>query len=196
MKGVWALLRVGVGIVMTTAIGCTSQEHLYSQGRCLTCINNPITGQPVNYEPEQQPTMERDHAASANQVQEAAATGAMRGRFELQSPHDVDTTYARLRGEFDFRSPSDFNSNRASDQWAMMDEAWHFEAIPGAFYELSDYTRQTLHGTAHRLVVKAQVKREGDGSWIIIEYGPVASSHYEAEAMGAALQSRVESALR
>ncbi|WP_374962231.1 hypothetical protein [Spongiibacter tropicus] len=36
--------------------GCTSGQHITSSdGICLTCVNNPITGKPINYDPSEYP---------------------------------------------------------------------------------------------------------------------------------------------
>lgn len=36
--------------------GCASGQHVTSTtGKCLTCVNNPITGKPLNYDPTEHP---------------------------------------------------------------------------------------------------------------------------------------------
>ncbi|WP_416139100.1 hypothetical protein ACM26W_01420 [Halomonas sp. HK25] len=195
MKGAKrVLIWIGLGAVATVAAGCTTQDHLYSQGHCLTCINNPVTGQPVNYDPEQQPAIEEE-AVQASRDQGPAA-GNRQGRFGMASPLDVDTAYARVRAEFGFRSEAGFNPNSNSDQWAMMDNAWHFDATPGAFYQMSDYARQTINGAEHSLVLKAQIQRNGSGSRINVEYLPATNARYDGDAMGEALEQRFRTALR
>ncbi|MGJ7462163.1 hypothetical protein ACR80S_13765 [Halomonas sp. MA07-2] len=195
MKGARGVLCwVSLGAAVTLAAGCSTQDHLYSQGRCLTCINNPVTGEPINYDPEQQPAIKAG-AVVASQDQRAS-TGHRYGRFGINSPLDVDTAYARVRSEFGFRSEADFNPNSNSDQWAMMDSAWHFDATPGAFYQMSDYARQTVNGAEHSLVLKAQIQRDGSGSHINVEYLPTTSAGYDGDAMGEALEERFRMALR
>ncbi len=67
MKGARGVLCwVSLGAAVTLAAGCATQDHLYSQGRCLTCINNPVTGEPVNYDPGQQPAIEKDAEAASS----------------------------------------------------------------------------------------------------------------------------------
>src|SRR5690554_3151758 len=60
------LALVGACLVVTLA-GCTTTDHVYSQGRCLTCINNPITGEPVNYDPDENPVIEEQAVADAHE---------------------------------------------------------------------------------------------------------------------------------
>ena len=178
MKGARGVLCwVSLGAAVTLAAGCATQDHLYSQGRCLTCINNPVTGEPVNYDPGQQPAIEKD-AEAASSGQEVSAS-SRHGRFSMASPLDVD-----------------FNPNSNSDQWAMMDNAWHFDATPGAFYQMSDYARQAVNGAEHSLVLKTQIQRDGSGSRINVEYLPTTSAGYDGDAMGEALEERFRMALR
>ena len=195
MKGAKRVLCwMGLGVAVTLVAGCATQDHLYSQGRCLTCINNPVTGEPVNYDPEQQPAIEKD-AVAASGDQEVSAS-SRHGRFSMASPLDVDTAYARVRSEFGFRSDADFNPNSNSDQWAMMDNAWHFDATPGAFYQMSDYARQAVNGAEHSLVLKTQIQRDGRGFRIHVEYLPTTGAGYDGDAMGEALEERFRMALR
>src|SRR5699024_6404997 len=150
MKGARRVLCwMGLGVAAVLVAGCATQEHFYSQGRCLTCINNPVTGEPVNYDPKQQPAIEKDTVA-ASSGQEVSAI-SLHGRFRIASPLELDTAYARVRSEFGFRSHADFNPNSNSHQSAMMHNAWHFDATPGAFYQMSHYARQAVNGAEHSL---------------------------------------------
>lgn len=116
-------------VVAALAIaGCTMHDHVYTQGRCLTCINNPVTGEPVNYDPEDEQPMPSEHASKA------ASAPVVPTTFVLNVPIDVDTAYAGLRSAFGFRSDADFNNDLRSDRLMQMDEAYHYEATPGAFY--------------------------------------------------------------
>jgi len=78
----------------------------------------------------------------------------------------------------------------------MMDNAWHFDATPGAFYQMSDYARQTVNGAEHSLVLKAQIQRDGSGSRINVEYLPTTNAGYDGDAMGEALEERFRMVLR
>ena len=193
LRKLWALM--GAGVVAVTITGCTTTDHLYSQGRCLTCINNPITGQPINYEPQQDSSAQEAVAAEQGEPRVAAGVSS-RGRFGIETGLDVDLAYARLRQEFGFRSRDDFNPGYRQHRLAMMDSAWHFNATPGTYYELSDYADQTLGGVQHSIVLKAQIQRSGSGSHVNFEFAPAGNDHFSGEGMGAALRQRAEAALR
>ena len=178
-------------VVAALAIaGCTMHDHVYTQGRCLTCINNPVTGEPVNYDPEDEQPMPSEHASKA------ASAPVVPTTFVLNVPIDVDTAYARLRSAFGFRSDADFNNDLRSDRLMQMDEAYHYEATPGAFYRLSDYDKQVVDGVEHSIILRAEIQRDGVGSRIQMGFMPAGSSRtFDPDAMKAAIQQRAEAAL-
>ncbi|MCE8005316.1 hypothetical protein [Billgrantia ethanolica] len=186
---------VGAGVVAVAISGCTTSDHLYSQGRCLTCVNNPITGEPINYEPQREPSAQVAVAENQGGTRATARDGS-RGRFGIETDLDVDLVYARLRQEFGFRSHDDFNPGYRQHRLAMMDSAWHFNATPGTFYELSDYTDQSLGGVQHSIVLKAKIQRSGGGSHVIFEFAPSGNDRFSSDLMAAALRQRAEAVLR
>ncbi|WP_249978007.1 hypothetical protein [Vreelandella olivaria] len=190
------LAVVGTGVVVATLAGCTTTDHVYSQGRCLTCINNPITGEPVNYNPDEIPIFdEQDITVGEAQQVTTSVTGDGRGSFRIASGVDIDTAYARLRSGFRFRAPVDF-SDSMSDGFQQRDGAYHHEANPGSFYRLSDYERQVINGVEHSIVLRAQIERDGSGSRINVEFSPSGTLTYNADEMQDALEQRFDAVLR
>ncbi|MCC5902690.1 MAG: hypothetical protein JJT87_12300 [Halomonas sp.] len=192
----WSRL-IGAGLVAVAVSGCATTDHVYSGGRCLTCVNNPITGEPINYDPNENTGIEEQAVASGQQVQNApeGVTGNGRGSFRIESGVDVDTAYARLRSGFRFRAPSDFLDS-LSDRMAQRDVAYHHDANPGSFYRLSDYERQMIDGREHMIILKAQLERSGSGSRINVEFMPSGTLTYNVDEMQDALQQRFDTVLR
>ncbi|WP_147273097.1 hypothetical protein [Billgrantia montanilacus] len=156
----------------------------------MTCINNPVTGEPVNYDPEEEQTEPAKDAARA------ASAPVIPTTFVLNAPIDVDTAYARLRSAFGFRSDADFNRDLRSDRLMQMDEAYHHETTPGSYYRLSDYDKQVVDGVEHSIILRAEIQRDGDGSAIQMEFMPAGSNlTYDPDAMKEAIQQRVEDVL-
>lgn len=189
--GKWNWL--GASVVALALAGCSTSEHLYVDGRCITCINNPLTGEAINHDPEVT-------GAGAGDVtdtgpQHTAVNNGV-GEFQIESRVDVDTAYARIRSNFSFRSPDDFNDNYRSDKLAQMDAAWHHETTPGAFYKMSDYEDVVVGGSEHDIILKTRIERNGDGSRLAVKFFPLGPAHYDTDAVQAALQQRFETALR
>lgn len=188
---------VGAGLVVVAISGCATTDHVYSGSHCLTCINNPITGEPINYDPNENPGLEEQAVASGQPVQKVpeGVTGNGRGSFRIESEVDVDTAYARLRSGFRFRAPSDFLDS-LSDRMAQRDVAYHHDANPGSFYRLSDYERQMIDGREHLIILKTQLERSGSGSRINVEFVPSGALTYNVDEMQVALQQRFDTVLR
>lgn len=189
------LFLIGAGLVVATLAGCTTTDHVYSQGRCLTCINNPITGEPVNYDPDAIQILEERDMAVGEAQQVSSVTSNGRGSFRIESGVDIDTAYARLRSGFRFRAPADF-SDSMSDGFQQRDGAYHHEANPGSFYRVSDYERQVINGVEHSIVLRAQIERDGSGSRINVEFSPSGTLTYNADEMQDALEQRFDAVLQ
>lgn len=191
----WSRL-IGAGLLAFAVSGCVTTDHVYSSGRCLTCVNNPITGEPVNYDPIENPHFE-DQAVAGGQAQKVpeGISGNGHGRFRIESEVDIDTAYARLRSGFRFRAPSDFQDS-LSGRMAQRDVAYHHEANPGAFYRLSDYERQVVGGHEHQIILKAQLERSGSGSRINVEFEPSGTLTFDAGEMQDALEQRFNMVLK
>lgn len=94
-------------ILVTTAIiitsGCAANAHTYSKdGMCLSCVNNPITGKPLNYNPDV------DSQYGANQISTAQQEPShSAGSMEFQVDYDVEHVYYVIQREFSFPVPRD-----------------------------------------------------------------------------------------
>ena len=196
MKYSWTWPRmVGAGMVALAMAGCSTSEHIYVEGRCITCVNNPVTGKPINHDPADQQTRQGVSQGDSTETTETVAVSDGRGEFIIESPVDVDTAYARIRSAFSFRSPADFGGG-IHDQMRMEDVAYHHEANPGSFYRLSDYEGAVIDGHDHRVVLKAQIERNREGSRVRVSFSSVGPAGYESDDMQQALKQRFETALQ
>ena len=181
--------------------GCAARDHMYVDGVCVTCFNNPLTGEPINYDPEENPQMTaeaRDRIERRDGVmspERQALLASQSGTFEFVSPMDVDLVYARLRNEFNMRSPASFDGG-FNDSLAQRDMAYHHETTPGTFYNISDYSRHTMNGVEYRIVFRAILMREGSGTLVRIQYSPSGYNDYDGAEFNKSLQSRVVRLLR
>ncbi|SEN50690.1 hypothetical protein [Halomonas caseinilytica] len=187
--------KLGFGLVaMALMAGCAGQGHQYAQGVCITCVNNPLTGEPLNYDPDETPMQVAQNAEGETVgVQEL---GPQTGSIQIESQVDVDTAYARIKPAFDFKSPADFNQGYKSDQSYMMDDAWQHDATPGAYYNLSDYGEQVVGGVEYDIVQKVQIQKNGSGSRIKYTWFPSDKRPYDGNAMKAAIKQRLNDALQ
>ena len=181
--------------------GCAATDHMYVDGVCVTCLNNPLTGEPINYDPSENPQMtdEARDRIERRQGVVSAERGALlesqSGTFEMNSPLDVDLVYARMRSEFRMRSPASFDGG-FNDSLAQRDGAYHYETTPGTFYNISDYSRHIMNGQEYRIVIRAILMRTSSGTSVKISYYPVGYNDYNGEEFAQSLRSRVDRILR
>lgn len=193
--------------IMVTAVlgavlsGCAVRDHMYVDGVCVSCFNNPLTGEPINYDPNETPQMSaeaRDRIERRDGVmspERQALLASQSSTFEFTSSFDVDLVYARLRTEFRMRSPASFDGG-FNDSLAKRDVAYYHETTPGTFYNISDYSRHTMNGVEYRIVFRAMLMREGAGTLVRIQYSPSGYNDYDGAEFKKSLQSRVEKLLR
>ncbi|MDF9434667.1 MULTISPECIES: hypothetical protein [Halomonadaceae] len=187
-------------VLMTAGLlaltGCAAQDHYYSQGVCVTCINNPITGEPVNYDPSETP--QRVATNAQGETVDVSNLGSQRGSVDIESPVDVDTAYARIKSAMGFRSPNDFESPESTTaKMQMGDAAWKHDRTPGAYYNLGDYGRQTVGGTRYSILQRVQIEKSGAGSRIHYSWAPADKRiPYDGAAMEDALTQRLNAALQ
>lgn len=145
-------------ILFLTALlyGCAVSQHAYStDGKCLTCVNNPITGKPINYNPEQDAGTERHPGYEPEPTHSA-------GSIAFQVPYDVEHAYYVVQREFSFPEAADsrghlrpHRSGSVIDPELAKDPHRRNFDVPGKF-RYSQAFRE--HGTLH-LVVGVKIRK-------------------------------------
>lgn len=179
---------------MVALAGCAAQDHYYSNGVCVTCFDNPVTGEPLNYDPSETP--EKVATNAEGETVDAKNLGSQSGSVDIDSRVDVDTAYARVKSAMGFRSPGDFEKGNTMSDWQMNDSAWKHQTTPGAYYDLGDYGEQTIGGTQYDLVQRVQIEKDGSGSRIHYSWAPADKrTLYDGNAMESALTRRLKVAV-
>lgn len=188
--------KLGVGVFALTLLsGCATNDHYYSNGVCVTCMNNPITGEPINYDPNETPQQVTNN--SQGEVVGVQDLGSQSGSISIESKLDVDTAYARIKRGMGFRAPGDFEQGNTMSDWQMGDTAWKHQTTPGAYYDLGDYGRATINGNQYQLVQRVQIEKSGSGSRIHYSWAPADTrTFYDGSSMESTLRQRIESALQ
>ena len=190
MKKVSAVIVLGSSLFLTA---CVPGNHMYSaSGACLTCVNNPATGEPLNYDPDETPMFK---AATVSQVRTSGSNvGAgqyFNGEFTMNSSRDVDSVYAMMRSSFGFRTEQQM-SKTVSGRFGMESDAWRHEVVPGAFYNLSDYARLSVNGVSTSFVMSVKVVKNRSGSIVTVGYSDTKGNETE---FANTLRGRVKSLL-
>jgi hypothetical protein len=144
----------------TVLSGCVTTQgaHTYVDGRCITCINNPMTGEAVNYDPQaQQPITANSQTSDRNAGGEDGCReprnkydqtrhfrddrwcdditlpggGILSNQtsFDVTLDVDVDMAYIRAKRLLKFTDPDD---RAASDGYLNDNTRW--DGIEGKYY--------------------------------------------------------------
>lgn len=188
--------KLGAGVFTLMLLsGCATQDHYYSNGVCVTCMNNPITGEPINYDPNETPQQVASNAQG--ETVDIQNLGSQSGSMSIDSKLDVDTAYARIKRGMGFRAPGDFEQGNTMSDWQMGDAAWKHQTTPGAYYDLGDYGRATINGSQYQLVQRVQIEKNGTGSRIHYSWAPADTrTLYDGSSMESVLTQRIETALQ
>ena len=103
------LIALILTIMLVMLSGCATNKHLYtSDGECITCWNNPITGEPVNHDGKIKATTQ-----SASIRVEDLKSGE--GRLKFNRSITMDWALVVLKKEFNFYSKNEIDDlNKSS----------------------------------------------------------------------------------
>jgi hypothetical protein len=160
-------------LALVSLAGC---GHVEVGGECVTCINNPVTGEALNYDPAKYgKNKNTNQVAGSNDVTKTvkADTKMETGTIVLSSPVDVDTAFAAIKPEFGFQSPNELKNQYGdkSAEWLQMDAAYGYDVNPGAFYRMRRSVSHTSNGALYTdVVIECYIQKEGRGAKITMTW--------------------------
>ncbi|MDR0770555.1 MAG: hypothetical protein LBE75_05090 [Burkholderiales bacterium] len=149
--------------------GCA--HHIEYGGKCLTCINDPITGDPVNYDPEKignKPVPSNDVSKTVRDTSTKTETGTV----VLSSPVNVDSAFAAIKPEFGFQSPEEIRRQYGTtSEWIFLSAEYGYDVNPGAYYMMRRTLNHVSDGVTYRdVVIECHIQKEGSGSKITMTW--------------------------
>ena len=121
--------------------GCSSNKHIYnSEGKCITCWNNPVTGEPINHDGnanQEQAANEQADNPSQNEASPVNQNSPIEHEIAFSVPVDVDIAYLKIKKEFNYFSEQEIRQEWGSMASAKMQTfAFAYEATPSVFYHM------------------------------------------------------------
>lgn len=197
-----ALLIAGLtGCVTTTTKG--SFDHLYTaSGKCITCINNPITGEPLNHDGEGVAPLGSDEANNqieATQQEVKVQAAAQEPKYDIHKrtfmvAKNVDIAYIRVKREFNFYNLEQVQAEHGDSAWVVMnDPRFEYESLPSVFYKMRDY--RTHNGTGLTIDTEIEKRTESSTQITLRFWLPQGTSDFNKKAIGKDLQQRIIDAI-
>lgn len=190
-----ALISSLVLIILVS--GCASNQHVYSSdGKCLTCWNNPITGKPINHDGkanQEQSTQETQGSESTTQTAVASSNDKpTEHKIAFTVPVNVDLAFLKIKKEFNY-----YTEQEIRQEWGSMAEAkmqtfaYAYDATPSVYYHM----RADRNHDGIQAIIDSQIEKQSDkDSKITITYW-LRDKSVNANHFGTSLKSRIQKAL-
>ena len=188
------MLKILVISFTLLASGCTSSTgHMYSaDGTCLTCWNNPLTGEAVNHDGGGKSA----NSGSTNK-QKNEKKYRMPGKYQpytlnLTSPVSVDIAFLKIKREFEFQTAEEIHH-----EWGDMAEVklgssgFAFDSMPSIYYHMS--APRSVGGQRMNIEFLIE-KRTETSSAMKVTYWPRSKS-LSPEKIEQAIRNRISKAL-
>jgi hypothetical protein len=165
------VLFTGLSLIATACV-TTQGGHTYVDGHCVTCLNNPITGQPYNYEKSQAGNYRKTQTGSGNtrfvttrEVQTDEGVDHVHGSGRFYTPVDVDTAYGRIKREFGFLTRKEWAENYLRDYGV---HRW--ETVPGVSYRMRWEVPHTFQGRQEVHYIEFYLYKNGRGTDVTYQF--------------------------
>ena len=175
---------IATSITLFTLAACTTDTQVRVGERCVTCFNNPITGEPIG---------EHDAGTTAER-QVRIQTHRPDPRYAISDTYEIDTVvtenvdvlFVRFKRAWNMKSPEDIRAERGGLQADLLlnqDNRYQWDVMPGVSYRIKTH----LGGPSDYLFYDLSLEKAGvDKTFVNIRYhtqGSVANptalmSHY------------------
>ena len=175
-------------------VGCASNQHVYTEkGGCLTCWNNPITGEPINH----------DGKANQKTTSQQTSTGSQYNRnvvkpqkhqIKFKVPVNVDMAFIKIKREFQYQTEQEIRQEwgKKLARAKMQTFAWAYDATPSVYYHM----RAARNHNGTHLIIDSQIEKRTDKeSQIIMTYW-LKDSSINVNHFSQTLKNRVLGALK
>lgn len=192
-------LALTLGLAATMA-GCATTDHVLVGGKCVTCINNPLTGEPLNhdgsipgstYKPSGQPSAQADSSTSSSNSDGRKTFTEFTTSFS--APVNVDVAFIKIKKEYEYYSEQEIRQEWGSmANTKMQTFAWAYDSEPSVYYHMRA-GRQ--HGDAVYVIDHNITKQKADSSEITITVWVNDQSPISPAEVGKSLAGRTKTAL-
>jgi hypothetical protein len=198
MKFKFLALSLGLAATLT---GCSTTEHVMVGGKCVTCINNPLTGEPLNhdgsipgstYKPSDKATAQSDSSGSAGSSSGRKTFTESTTSFSV--PVNVDVAFIRIKKEYEYQSEQEIRQEWGSlAETKMKTFAWAYDSEPSVYYRMRAHRQ---HGDALYVIDHNITKQNADASEITITVWVNDQSPISPADVAKSLAGRTKTALK
>ena len=177
--------------------GCATNEHAYADGDCLTCWNNPFTGEPINHNGESDLRQEPADDALGNQTGTSADNNKgdeypKKFTVSFSVPVNVDVAFIKLKKEFNYYSEQEIRQEWGTMASAKMQTfAYAYNATPSVYYKM----RANRKHRGIFVIIDSQIEKQAETrSKVTISYW-IQKNSVNPTPYGESLKKRAQHAL-
>ena len=179
--------------------GCATTDHMYNaDGQCMTCFNNPFTGEALNHDGNNNKHMEVAKQPlpknTQPEIKEPTSTSLSYDMKQVtfNSGVNVDVAFIALKEEFQFRSAEEVKKEMGSfAEYKLRSSDYEWKVMPSVSYTMA--SEREILGSHMNLLVTVN-KRTDTSSIVIAKYWPRNKS-VDEKAVGNHILSRIQKAL-
>lgn len=182
-----------VGVMLPTAVllsGCAQNQVSYA-GACMTCMDNPLTGKPLNYDPNEYSNKLMTASASGSGNAQTQSAPQVLAKDSLTFPYkgDVDSTALRIKQTFGFLSKEEAVAEMGNAGKMMF-------AGPGYAYRATQGSQYFMKTQAYSGDLTATISKQGNGAVVVMKYEQRHSGGLPISAVMAKIKQKTEKALQ
>lgn len=177
-------------------VGCATNDHTYVNDKCITCWNNPLTGEPINHDGKSD-TAQTSIATPGNQTSTSADKKKVddnpkKHSISFTAPINVDIAFIKLKKEFNYYSEQEIRQEWGNMATAKMQTfAYAYNATPSVYYQMR--ANRKHHGIF--VIIDTQIEKQTDTkSKITISYW-IKKNSVNPSSYGESLKKRAQHAL-
>ena len=192
------ILRAITIAFIAALTGCAATDHIYNaQGQCLTCFNNPFTGEAINHDGNNNKHLEIANDSSVEKQPGVETQTQNTQSFDMHqvtfnSGVNVDVAFIALKEEFQFRSAEEVKKEMGTfAEYKLRSSDYEWKVLPQVSYTMG--SEREIMGSTMNIVVTVN-KRTDSSSVVIAKYWPRDKS-INAQKIGNHLLSRIQKTL-
>ena len=163
MKAKNIVITIMLSLVAT---GCASDGHTYVGGKCITCWNNPLTKEPINYDgkddlQQAKPEILGNQTSASTQKKNEGDAYPKKFVVSFNAPVNVDVAYIKLKKEFNYYSEQEIRQEWGSMASAKMQTyAYAYDATPSVYYRM----RANRKHRGIFVIIDSQIEKQSNSS--------------------------------
>lgn len=180
--------------LLLTLTGCGTLDHIKTtDGKCLSCWNNPVTGEPINHDGSTNKAQKPEVAAGDTTSHQVKQIKYIEYKLEFSVPVNVDLAFLKIKKEFNYYTEQEIRQDWGSlASTKLQTNSFAYDAVPSISYHMKGHRQHD----GQQLNIDSMIKKEtGSTSKLSVTYWLKNPVRVDAKTFGRSLKKRYFKAL-